>query len=218
MMPMNPGFRKLILRYNPKLSVEDLNRYDNLLALRLELAHERSMVPATVAPSPDQQYEPAPEPSQSVQKKNLPMREHGELPDAAAQVAFPIRDDIDLLLKRTTVEADNILAPYRNIIAALQKLWIARRHVAHQQGGLLQIPTTTHGFAGLVRTQLNYRKVQVQTFPTLTINYFKNFTLKKIATALLFVVLIYAGWYALHFSDLGKQPPRQKEPIELPQE
>lgn len=44
MMPLHPGFRRLVLQNIPKLERKDLNDYDGLLALRLDFVHRRSHV------------------------------------------------------------------------------------------------------------------------------------------------------------------------------
>ena len=45
MMPLNATYRRLLLKHIPQLTPEDLNRYENLMALHSQLKFEQGMSP-----------------------------------------------------------------------------------------------------------------------------------------------------------------------------
>ncbi|NIR52820.1 MAG: choice-of-anchor D domain-containing protein [Aliifodinibius sp.] len=55
MLPFNPSFRRLVLQNIPQLSSEDLDRHENLIALRL---HEQQEINLVTTGEPDIQVEP----------------------------------------------------------------------------------------------------------------------------------------------------------------
>jgi len=161
MTSLHPSFRRLILENLSELDSEKLNRYEGLLALRLELVHQRSLAPASI-------------------------KGEGLGPTAT-------RGEIDALIRKTTEQANSIIAPVRMEFDALHKLWMARRNLAFRQGGFLQIPTTPEGLRFFFQATRAYFRTQREVFGVLTKYRFRNKSNRKrllaIAVLILFVLL-----------------------------
>jgi hypothetical protein len=142
MMTLNPVLRKLILENIPEFTNEDLDRYESLLALRLELSEQKSVVPIQVLIGNND-------------------------PDRTQEFDYP-RARITTLIARTSAEAAGIVTPGYQKFQDVHQLWLARRRLALHQGGLLQIPSTWDKLAGLVKATCYDFWVQLKTFPRRT--------------------------------------------------
>ncbi len=140
MTPLHPGFRKLLQRYVPELTREELIRYQGLLALRLELTQQKSGVPAQVQMEVDNDQKGDDRP----------------------------RQRYDALIKLSENKASDIIARHYRKFELAHRLWIARRQIALHQGGLLQIPTSWRGLRGLVTALRRYYWDEQKTHRQLT--------------------------------------------------
>ena len=170
MMPLHPGFRRLVLESIPQLKREDLDNYDGLLALRLELVHRRSHVlgpknPGQTNPDgqgPNDGASPSKGGDDVVMKRRTLIRRKQILPSQGTP-----REELEHLIDEITERANAIIAPYRAQFDALHRLWSARRNLALHQGGILQIPSSGEGWKRFASALGNYLLVQMQTFPVL---------------------------------------------------
>lgn len=214
MMPLHPSFRRLVLEHIPKLKREDLDDYDSLIALRLELVHRRSHV---VGPKPIGQTNPEGQgPKDGSGKprngdnhnvsRRTRRRPNGEEPRQGTP-----REELDDLIDETTRRANAIIAPYRAQFDALHKLWAARRNFALHQGGLLQIPASREKWRSFFGALGQYLRVQVQTFPVLVNGHLKRPEYwGRLAAIVVMVSMILYGLSSFEKDRNGKdpQPPR----------
>lgn len=216
MMPLHPSFRRLVLQNISQLDREDLDNYDSLLALRLDLVHRRSHVsaiqiqknPEGSGPKGGSDYPPS---GESPNAK----RRSSDRPKQASPAPGSPRAKVDDLIDETTRRANAIIAPYRAQFNALHKLWAARRNLALHQGGILQIPSSWEGWKGFagalgkyVFVQLNFTKV---VWP-LTEGRLKNPSfLGRWAAIAAFVSILLYGVSTLQEGD-GNFPQPQKAP------
>lgn len=194
MTPLHFAFRKLILRNIRVLNNDDIDRYEGFLGLRLELIHQRDALPGVV--EPQQQTGGGPHP----RRRYGPLRQQGDL-----------RERLTRLIERTSEGAHRIFEPHRRRFAALHDLWIARRRLAVQQGGLLEIPTTFTGLKRYLAALLNYQRVRVRTFPVLAAgrvrDFFQRHGTKRILLFAAVVVLLILCF--LWFLQGGVEFPEQ---------
>lgn len=213
MMPLHPSFRSLVLRNIPQLDREDLDDYDGLIALRLELVHRRSHVPGPPQPGVPNPDGESPRDDSGKPKIRRKLRR-------PPLVVWPRegtpREKLDFLIDETTRRANAIIAPYRAQFDALHKLWSARRNLALHQGGILQIPSSWEGlkcFAGAlgkyVLVQLNLTKV---VWP-LTRGRLKNpsFLGRWAAIAAFVSMLLYGVSTLQKGGDNVPQPPKDRD-------
>jgi hypothetical protein len=161
MTPLHPTFRELVLRRIRRLDRLDLQRYESLLALRLDLVHHSSLAPADDN-NPDVNGK-----AQRGKGKYPKQRPYGKLPECTPPPPVP-RRKIEELITQATTEANSIIAPHRTRFDALHDLWVARRQLALQQGNMLSIPTDWEGLKNLIVAILRYWRVQVKTYLILT--------------------------------------------------
>jgi len=166
MTPLHPDFRRLVRKYIPQLDAEDLARYDGLIALRLDLLQQRSLVPGRQSGD------------LGVYKSSAQERPTGAV--SVSQVPGSPREEVDAFIDRVTQAANAIIAGVREEFDAVHRLWMARRQLAYKQGGLLQIPTSREALTGFVGALLNYYRVQASTFSILLGNRIKNLSPGKI--------------------------------------
>ncbi|MBV6504990.1 MAG: hypothetical protein ILNGONEN_00546 [Syntrophorhabdaceae bacterium] len=185
MTPLHPGLRRLIQRYIPELTREELARYESLLALRLELTQQKSGVPAMVHVEAynDQQVDDRP------------------------------RQRYDALIKLSENKAADIIARHYRKFELAHRLWMARRQIALHQGGLLQIPTTWKGFCGLVKTTHRYYWDERKTHFQLARLRLADLSIKHWIFIAVMVVLLGLGIYTLSSTvpspDIKSQGARQ---------
>jgi len=192
MTPLHPRFRRLVRKYIPQLDNEDLDRYDGLVALRLELLEQRSLLP----PKPPEEEPPD---IRSAGRK----RQQGE--SSAFPAAGSPREELDAFIDRVTRAANAILAGVREEFDAVHRLWMARRQLAYKQGGLLQIPTSWEELTGFVGALFNYYRVQASTFPILLGKRIKNLSAGKI---LFYAAMV--GVLSFSLCNLAKQDDGRK--------
>ncbi len=184
MTSLHPSFRRLILENLSELDSEKLNRYEGLLALRLELVHQRSLTPASI------------------------------LGKGLRPVVTATRGEIDALIRKTTEQANRIIAPVRTEFDALHKLWMARRNLAFRQGGFLQIPTTTKGLRFLFQATRAYFGTQREVFGVLTKYRLRNKSNRKRLLAI--AVLILLVLFGLDSLDRNRKPNDDRPPDPKP--
>lgn len=216
MMPLHPSFRRLVLESIPQLEREDLDNYDGLIALRLELVHRRSHVlgpknPGQTNPDgqgPNDGSGPSKGGDDVVMKRRTPIRRKQILPGQGTP-----REQLDHLIDETTARANAIIAPYRAQFDALHQLWAARRNLALHQGGILQIPSSGEGWKRFASALGNYLLVQMQTFPVLAKSRIERpaFIGRWAAIAALVSILLY-GISVLEKGGNANAPIPRKEP------
>jgi hypothetical protein len=199
MMPFNLSFRRLIQKYIPQLKSEDLDRHESLLALRLQLGHERNYDPAlTPPPSPNDSDFPGKSPSKGPLKGKPGEKAPGENPgdmqikgkDGVGDDASggqnttgqpdqppetPYQKDISSKIEHVSREAKAIIAPVAPLFNLVHRLWIARRQFALEQGHFLQIPPTVEGLVRFVKAAMNYALISIATLPRLEVNRIRYF-------------------------------------------
>ncbi len=194
MLPLNLSFRKMIRKYIPQITSEDLNDYENLIALRHQVFQEINIV-GDISPS-----DPTNEPGKENENNQPRNNNSGNNKDNEPPQLY--RKE---LIEQITIEANSIIKNYKKEFEAALKLWIARKQFALEQGYFLQIPHTGKGFGRFISTAYNYPKVQVKTLPTLwknrTIYFFKNLSWGKVIAIVIAVVLIVIGFRAVNIKD-----------------
>lgn len=142
MMPFNLTFRKLLLRYFPKLPPEALDRHESLFAYRLQLQHEKSFAPPDV----------------DIKKQN-PHR-------SPKQQQQPIEDTI----KRINEESAKIWEENGISKADFDRvhdLWVKRREFALQQRRFSQFPPS----GKYLKAWKDYRAAQIRALPVYVKNH-----------------------------------------------
>lgn len=185
MVTLHPSFRRLVLENISKLKSEDLDHYDSLLGLRLQLLHQRSLPPKSRFEVESDHNQPAPEPKQ--------------FPQAW-------REEIDELIRLTTITANKIIAPYRPQFNALHKLWAARRNLALHQGGLLQIPSSIASWAKWGHALSQYYVAQIQALGPLVTYRIKNTSWWQVILIAIALTIGILGLSSLDMAPNGKLP------------
>lgn len=189
MTPLQFAFRKLLLRNIPKLTSDDLDRYDNLLALRADYIHQLQLnsLPEEII----------------VHVKKSPIRKIVDLSKkikATLQQAIPRNDLIDAV-KISSDEVHQVIEPHRVRFEALHRLWIARRQLAAHQGNLLQIPTTLEGVKHLGEAIIDNTIVEIQTTRTLVKEKIRDLLKNKkklvIVCFLILILILCLLWFFL---------------------
>lgn len=202
MTPLHPDFRRLVRKYIPQLNAEDLARYEGLIALRLDLLQQRSLVPG-------RQSEDL-----GVSKKSTPGRPAGAVSSSPAP-GSP-REEVDAFIDRITRAANDILAGVRKEFDAVHRLWLARRQLAYKQGGLLQIPVSWEKLTGFLGALGNYYRTQAATFPILLGNRIKNLSPAKILVYVVMVGLLSFSLCNRPKPDDGRKPETPGSGIATP--
>lgn len=192
MTPLHSEFRRLVRKYIPQLDAEDLARYEGLIALRLDLLQQRSLVPG-------RQSEDL-----GVSKKSAPGRPAGAV--SSSQVPGSPREEVDAFIDRVTRAANDILAGVRKEFDAVHRLWLARRRLAYKQGGLLQIPTSKEELTGFLGALGNYYRAQAATFPILLGNRIRNLSPGKVLFYVAMAGLLSFSVCNLTKPDDGRKP------------
>ncbi len=205
MVTLHPSFRRLVLKNIPKLKSEDLDNYDSLLALRLELVHRRSLVP-DIQVDGTKPYEPDGQGAPPDEGKPLPMRPYGELPEDTGSRQETPRQKINRLITETTLRADKTIEPYREEFDALHRLWVARRNFALHQGSSLQIPSDPKDFWNFVKAAGVYHGVQLQTLPRVTLSRIKKVEWGRVLAVAVAAGLVLYGISQLELKDPGRDP------------
>ncbi len=141
MMPFPLTFRRLLLKYFPKLPPAALDRHESLFAYRLQLQHEKGIAP----PDVDIKKQP-PDPSQSVQQH------------------------IDDTIRRVNEESAKIWKE-NGISKAdfdrVHELWVKRREFALQQRRFFQFPLS----GKYLKAWKDYRTAQAKALPVYVKNH-----------------------------------------------
>jgi hypothetical protein len=163
MLPLNLSFRRLILKYIPQISVEELERYENLMALRDQIFHEKiiyknnQLRPKTPIGN---NKEDDPDQQGKNRKNEITKRER-------------IPPDWDKLLTEISNEIADIFVDYKKEFKAVLNLWSARRQFALAQGSLLQIPTTCKDLKRYIKKGIMFHWVRIKCLKVLWKNKIK---------------------------------------------
>jgi len=201
MLPLNLSFRKMIRKYIPQITSEDLNNYENLIALRHQVFQEINIVGDMNSSTPPGESGKENENDQQI-NNNSGNNEENE----------PTQLDRKELTKEITEKANDIIKKYKKPFEAALQLWIARKQFAQEQGYFSQIPNSVQGFKRFIRTAINYRNVQRKTLPILwknrTIYFFQNLSMSKVIAIAIVVVLVVIGFQAVNIKDKipGEEP------------
>lgn len=190
MTPFHPTFRHLLRRNIPQVHDEDLNRHENLFALRHQLVIDKHIVAGKYVP------------------RSTTSVTSAATTGTAASAAAPKVIDEDIA--DATAQAQVIFAPYARVYDASLRLWVARRQMVMQQGNFFQIPLSLRKFGKLVQALWDYRKAQIQTFPTIAANRLKKVSLIRVISFIVFIALLLSCLYALM--------PRKPQPDQVQQE
>lgn len=169
MLQLNLSFRKLLLRNIAQLKSEDLDRYENLLALRSELIHQLALSRQVIV-RPEHEEETidqcltAMKTAQTKAGSESLLKPTRPLPNVSYTTVKVDQDKIEDQIKQITAEANEVIEPFRDRFEALHAIWISRRKLAVSQGNLLQIPTTVEGYKNLFIAVLDYRVGQIKNF------------------------------------------------------
>jgi hypothetical protein len=232
MMPFNLSFRRLVLKYIPQLKSEDIDRHESLLALRLQLVHERNYAPPDLLPPGEngddnddgEPHKPAPDDKKSregegtgkpsgEQEESKSGKETGQQPGKSSQNEdddTPYQRDINKKIEHVSREAQAIVAPVARLFNAVQRLWIARRQFAVAQGHFLQIPPSVEGLVRFIGAGLRYTFVSAVTLPRLEINrvgyYIRNLSPLGIFIGIISVGLVVVAVDRVTSGDTGMPP------------
>jgi hypothetical protein len=190
MTPFPPTFRRLLRRNIPQVHDEDLNRHENLFALRHQLVIDRHSVAGKYV--------------------------HGSTTSVTGTAttgtaaSAPAPKVIDEDIMDATAQAQVIFSPYAKVYDASLRLWVARRQIVLQQGNFFQIPLSLKKIGKLLKAIVNYRKTQLQTLPAITVNRIKNVSLIRVISFIVFLALLMGSMYALM--------PKKPQPDQVQQE
>jgi len=197
MTPLHLSFRNLISRNIPQLPHDAVERYESLVALRHHLILEENLKP----PKKDgDDYDDV--------KPGKLRRGKSPNPDHSNQT--PPRPKLTGLILDVNKQANDIVRPFKKEYEAVVRLWNARRQVAVRQRHYGQIPDTTQRLKDLVGALVNYRKVQIQTFPILLKNrlkfYVESLSLKGLLFIMVLVIFVCLGLRALLSTNEQPKP------------
>jgi|GEM_PF-1402732 len=197
MTPFPLAFRNLVSRNIPQLTQEDIDRYESLVAFRHQLILEENY----------EQLQPN-QPSQN----HIP---HGKAQDDKSPTPGHPRQTQprpvpNASIRNVNKQANDIVRPFKEEYEAVVRLWNARRRVAVRQRHYGQIPDTAQRFKELAAAHVNYRAVQIQTFPILLKNrlkfYIESLSPKGILLILVLVIFVGLGLRALLLPIEKPQP------------
>lgn len=167
MLPFSLSFRRLLKKYIPQLSTEDLIRYENLTSLRHQLLHDIQYPPYIIKMKKFIRTDP----------------DYGDIyKEVEIEKNFTSEDEIDDI----TNEANKIIKPVEKYFDKVKKYDVARKQYIFAQGNLFQIPTSLKGIGRYIQAYKNYNVVQLTTKPSLWINRIK-YDVKQKNTELKFV-------------------------------
>jgi hypothetical protein len=195
MTPFHPTFRRLLRRNIPQVRDEDLNRHESLFALRHQLVTDKHIVAEKYVLPPQQ----GPQVQQQQEKPHEPSYQQP-----------PCQKGIDDDIADATSQAQAIFAPYARIYDASLRLWVARRQIVMKQGNFFQIPLSLRKIGKLIVAIWDYRKIQLQTLPTITSNRIKNVSTIRVISFIVFIALLMGSIYALI--------PKKPQPDQVQQE
>jgi hypothetical protein len=87
---------------------------------------------------------------------------------------------------------------------------VARRQIVMKQGNFFQIPLSLRKIGKLIVAIWDYRKIQLQTLPTITSNRIKNVSTIRVISFIVFIALLMGSIYALI--------PKKPQPDQVQQE
>lgn len=151
MLPFDSAFEGLLLKRIRGLKIEDLQKYEGLLALQVELSQTLKIYEFETGyelqwPDNRERYE-----SEEEWKKYVATQKEG------------FKDLLKKQIARAETLAQEIIKPFAKEFNALHALWIARRGLALRQGNYFQLPFSLQKLGRYVSAWGRYRKTQVQT-------------------------------------------------------
>lgn len=189
MTPFHPTFRRLLRRNIPQVHDEDLNRHESLFALRHQLVIDKHVVAEKYV---------RPSTTKAATTGTLP-----PIPIAPKGIDDDIAD--------ATAQAQEIFARYRDVYDASLRLWIARRQIVMKQGNFFQIPFSPRKIGQLIKAIWDYRKAQIQTLHTVTVNRLKTVPIIRVISFIVFIALLLSCVYALIPQKPRPDQVRQKQ-------
>jgi len=177
MQSFNLSLKKLLLRNIWKIKNEELERVEGLLALRSELAHQKTILINLKKMEHTFQFYMKPDPQERLKLRVEKLRAN---------------------IIKATEQAREIIKPFGQRLEALNNIWTSRRNVAHSRGNLLQIPATVNGVKHYAKATWDYRWNQLSNFGTVfkgKINDLKEYILQnKIASIAILILSIILGY------------------------
>ncbi len=193
MLPLSLSFRRMVLKYIPQLKSEDLDDYDNLIALRHQVNEDIKNYnkDARNFDTSDDRYDSKKKKTDAVDdQQDFKTKKTDEADD---QQNLKLKSKIEAwqeLKTKTTKKINDILSDYSKVFNAVQKLYSAKKQYAQQQGNMQQIPSSPESLGYFLKAAANYRWAQFQTLPLLWGNltgyFIKNYWL-PFAISILFV-------------------------------
>ena len=166
MMPFDESFRRMLVKYIPRIDDKKLDEYEGLVAHSEKLHHEIAMIPPNFLNTLFKNY------VKLTEIKSRSIEEFGdELYETRQQfltkVAHSYQTPIQAVIKKRIGIAAKIFKPYKPSYDAAHRLWVARRKFALDQGCFWQVHPSFRRLIKFISSAIGYWIVSIQTLPVL---------------------------------------------------